>query len=71
MHRVVTIRITRGWTFRTGMIDPDKFPRLLLEFEALIGRAFYAVLDLKLFKTFPKTNRWDRLFFLISELVEL
>ena len=36
-----------------------------------VGRAFYAVLHLKLFKTFPKTNRWDRLFFLISELVEL
>ena len=26
-----------GWTFRSGMIDPEKFPRLLLEFEASVG----------------------------------
>lgn len=31
-----------GWTFRTGMIDPDKFPRLLLEFEVMQAAVFSA-----------------------------
>ena len=25
-----------GWTFRTGIIDPEKYPKLLIEFEAFL-----------------------------------